>query len=54
MIGWWRLRRQRKQKRKNCFHHDHRDGSSWIKSRLINNGAGKMFWCGLCGQTWFV
>lgn len=45
--GWrnWRAR-------KDCFHHDHRTGESWIKSQIID--PGKMFWCNQCQQTWFV
>lgn len=43
----WRARRE-------CFHHDHRTGTSWITSQLINTGMGKMFSCQRCGRTWFV
>jgi hypothetical protein len=42
------------RKRRNCFHHDRVTGTSWIGSRLINAGAGKMFWCRDCGRTWFA
>jgi hypothetical protein len=51
MIGHWLKARQA---RKNCFHHDHRTGESWIASRLIDVGARKMFWCIKCNQTWIV
>lgn len=44
----------RRRKRKNCFHHDHSTGVSWIKSQLIETGMGKMFWCARCQQTWFA
>lgn len=47
---WWKAIK----KRKDCFHHDHKTGQSWIKSQLINIGTGKMFWCAVCGRTWFV
>lgn len=47
MFAAWR-------KRRNCFHHDHRSGVSWIESRLIDMGSRKMFWCTDCGRTWFV
>lgn len=41
-------------KRRRCFHHDWTTGESWIKTRLINMGMGKMFWCRKCTRTWFV
>jgi hypothetical protein len=46
-IARWRQRRS-------CFHHDHAAGVSWLESRLINMGAGKMFWCSECQKTWTV
>lgn len=48
MTGWWR----RRSKRRNCFHHDHRTGESWILSQILD--PGKMFWCKECDQRWFV
>lgn len=41
----------RRRKRRNCFHHDHRTGTSWIKSQLIDYGR-KLFWCTTCERTW--
>lgn len=43
-----------RRKRRNCFHHDHVTGKTWIESRLINMGTQKMFWCIECGRTWFT
>lgn len=40
------------RKRRRCFHHNWRTEDSWIKSRLIDLGMRKMFWCGHCGKTW--
>lgn len=42
------------RKQRHCFHHDRITGDTWILSRLINLGAGKMLWCRECGRTWFV
>jgi hypothetical protein len=47
---WWKLRRVRKH----CWHHDDKTGQSWVNSRLINTGAGKMFWCSRCEKTEFI
>jgi len=38
--------------RRNCFHHDHATGTSWIRSRIID--PGKRFWCVGCGKVWSV
>lgn len=42
----WRIRRQ-------CFHHDHTAGESWISSQLIDGGMRKHFWCTRCDHSWF-
>jgi hypothetical protein len=50
-------------RRKGCFHHalptvdgngDRIAAQSYIKSRLIDTGMRKMFWCNDCGRTWIV
>jgi hypothetical protein len=57
--------RERRRKRKYCFHHDiggnpanTRPVVSWIKQELIDLGRRKMLWCdeaqGGCGKTWIV
>jgi hypothetical protein len=50
VIGVWR----RWRKRRECFHHDHSTGTTWITGQLINSGTGKMFTCANCQNTWFV
>lgn len=47
MFTQWRASR-------NCFHHDHRTGESWIVSTLTHAGMGKTFWCRKCGRAWTV
>jgi hypothetical protein len=47
-LAWWRRRRQRRH----CFHHDHIDGTTWIRSRLVDLGRAKHFWCDRCGTYW--
>jgi hypothetical protein len=49
MMGWIRAWK----KRRTCFHHDHRDHESWIRSRHIDFGR-KMYWCTHCERTWFL
>jgi hypothetical protein len=54
---------ERWRRRKRCFHHalpttDALGGAvpaqSYVKSRLIDAGMRKMFWCDDCGRTWIV
>ena len=41
-----------------CFHHDHRPGwepgksKSWIRSRIVDAGRTKLYWCERCGAAW--
>lgn len=47
-IGWL----SRWHKRRDCFHHNHRAGQSWVTGTLIDLGARKLWRCGHCGRTW--
>lgn len=40
------------QHRRACFHHDRQTGESWIRSRLVDTGKAKHFWCTKCGRYW--
>ena len=40
------------RKRRACFHHDTRYGTSWIASQLVDLGRAKHFWCTRCGRYW--
>lgn len=42
------------RKRQDCWHHAPGGKESWVESQLINAGAGKMFWCRICGRSWFA
>lgn len=46
--------RRRWLERRDCFHHDHRSGVSWIDSELIDLGRRKRFWCVKCGRVWLT
>lgn len=45
MIARWRKRRQ-------CFHHDHIMGTSWVTGHLIDLGRNKLWRCSHCGRIW--
>lgn len=47
-MGWW----QRWRAQRECFHHDHARGISWIRSELIDLGRRKLFWCAVCDRRW--
>jgi hypothetical protein len=69
MTSRWERWRDRRYKRKYCFHHKlpdlvpdelgvQRVAKSYIRSQLIETGKYKMFWCGEelggCGKMWIV
>jgi len=47
MIRRWRDRRD-------CFHHDHRSGQSWITGQLIDTGMRKLWRCTRCERIWIT
>lgn len=47
MIGWWR----RWRARRDCFHHDHRTGTSWIQTIGIIDGGRKAYRCTGCDKV---
>lgn len=47
MYRRWRAARQ-------CFHHDHHAGKSWIEQAIIDCGRRKMYWCSKCGHSWIL
>lgn len=47
---WW----ARWLRMRACFHHDRSTGTSWLGEQLIDGGMRKMFWCRMCGRTWFT
>lgn len=46
----WRRRRAQRD----CYHHDPKAGTSWLRSELIDTGRGKATWCTVCRQCWIV
>lgn len=47
MSVWSRWRKSR-----DCFHHDHSTGESWIVGTLIDLGRRKLWSCTKCGRRW--
>jgi hypothetical protein len=37
-----------------CWHHDSKNGTSWIRSALVDLGRNKLWWCSACGEMWFI
>lgn len=57
---WLRKWYNRRQMRKNCFHHDYykarsrgvKEGESWIREQKIDTGMRKLYWCIKCKKSW--
>ena len=45
LLANWRQRR-------NCWHHDHTTGQSWITGHIIDAGRAKLWRCSNCDRTW--
>lgn len=60
----WPFRSRWSTRRRQCWHHSPirravpgdlgAPAQSFIESKLIDLGRGKMFWCRECGKTWFA
>lgn len=48
-MSWWRAWRKRRQ----CFHHDHTTGESWVGRGSIIDYR-KLYLCDRCGRIWVI
>jgi len=50
--SWWKLKYLHWLDRRNCFHHNHKTGESWIETEIID--WRKLYTCRDCGRRWVI
>lgn len=40
-----------RRKRRDCFHHDHLTGETWLAVEHVSGGR-RLWFCTRCGRTW--